>query len=155
MDGFVPGSRATLMMDIVATAMFFVIPLVASSIYLAKKGHYRLHKKLQTTIGITLLVVVALFEIEVRTTGWRQFATPSPFYGFPLFGILTIHVCFSISAFVLWIVAILHAYKIFPKNPAPNTASGNHRKLGKATFIATVLTSCTGWTFYYMAFLAV
>src|SRR5437762_5634615 len=78
-SGFVPGSRGSLMLDVVFLAMFVVVPLLAASIYLVKyRRHYALHKRLQLAMAAILLVAVLLFELDIRINGWQQRATGTP-----------------------------------------------------------------------------
>src|SRR5262245_50323542 len=79
LSGFIPGSRGLLMLDVVFLAMFAVVPLLMASIYLVKaQRRYALHKRLQLTTAIVLLVAVVLFELDIRINGWEARAEPSP-----------------------------------------------------------------------------
>ena len=92
MDGFLPFSRASLMMDIIALTMVVVIPLLLFSSYSVKlRSKYILHKRIQSILGGILLLVVILFEIDVRMNGWRHNAEDSPYYGTPLNIVLGVH----------------------------------------------------------------
>src|SRR5947207_16005475 len=80
-SGFVPGSRGSLMLDVVFAAMFVVVPVLAASVYLVKfRRQYALHKKLQLVMAAVLLAAVLLFEIDIRVNGWEQRAAPSPYF---------------------------------------------------------------------------
>src|SRR5262249_17937431 len=71
-SGFVPGSRGSLMLDVVFVAMFVVVPVLAVSVYLVKyRRQYALHKKLQLATACVLLVAVLLFELDIRLNGWE------------------------------------------------------------------------------------
>ncbi|MGC3968190.1 MAG: hypothetical protein QM775_12715 [Pirellulales bacterium] len=73
MPGFL-GTRASLMLDVVFLAMFAVVPILFWSIYLVRaKRNYRLHKQVQVTLSLVLLVAVTLFEVDMRCyTPWRR-----------------------------------------------------------------------------------
>src|SRR3954470_10456671 len=74
-DGFL-GTRAPLMIDVVCVAMFAVVLVLAWSIYQVKvRRRYWLHKWTQITLGVILLVVVVLFELDIRLHGWEERAT--------------------------------------------------------------------------------
>lgn len=153
--GFIPGSRATLMLDVVAVAMFVILPIMTWSIAAARyRRRYRAHKRAQWTLGVLLLVAVTLFEVDIRAFGWRHLAEPSPYYQTILFPVLYVHLFFSVSTTLLWTATILLALKRFPSEPLPSAHSATHRRLGWMSAIFMSITAVTGWTFYYMAFLA-
>src|SRR4029079_9719706 len=101
LDGFL-GTRATFMLDVVVLAMLGVLPVLAWSIYfLARRRRYTLHKRVQLTLGIVLLVTVALFELDMRMNGWRERASVSPYMGQGggidwVDAALDIHVCLAV-----------------------------------------------------------
>jgi uncharacterized membrane protein YozB (DUF420 family) len=158
--GFFPDSRATIMFDVVVVALVVLLPAVFASILLARRGKFQIHKRAQITLGATLLVAVALFEVDVQMTklyvegGWRSLTTPSPYHGDAINRLLAIHLVFSTTTSILWIVTIVHALRSFSHPPAPGPASPWHRRLGWASAVGLALTCLTGWTFYYMAFVA-
>jgi uncharacterized membrane protein YozB (DUF420 family) len=151
-----PFGRASFMLDLVSVAMVFVLPVLTWSLYNARvRRSYRLHKRIQVSTGVALLLVVIAFEIEVRMNGWRHLATASPYYDTWLFPFLYFHLFCAISTTLLWIYTLVSALKRMPTpTPTPQRA-GNHRRIGwiAAGFMYT--TAFTGWTFYWMAFVAV
>jgi uncharacterized membrane protein YozB (DUF420 family) len=148
------------MLDVVALAMAAVLPLLAWSVYLVMvRRRYALHKRIQLALGAALLVTVALFEIDMRMGGWRHRAEPSPFAGREgaidwVYVALAIHLCFAITAALLWIVVIARALVQFPNPPAPAAHSPWHRRFGMLAAIDMACTAVTGWIFYYLAFVA-
>lgn len=158
-DGFW-GTRASLMMDIVFTAMMIVVPVMAWSIWTVRKGQkYSKHKWVQLTLALTLLVAVVLFELEMRLVGWQNRATDSPFWtdggwNDAIDYSLAIHLLFAIPTPILWGVVIVLALKRFPSPPRPSAHSGTHRFWARLGTIGMLLTSVTGWIFYYFAFAA-
>jgi uncharacterized membrane protein YozB (DUF420 family) len=152
-------TRATFMLDFVFLAMFAVLPLLATSIYLVKsRRQYAVHKKLQLTLATVLLVAVVAFEIDLQliTKNWRPLAQPSPFYaaGWVDYS-LWIHLAFAIPTPLLWLFVIVQALRQFPQPPAPGTYSRRHALWGWLAAAALTLTAVTGWVFYWMAFAAV
>ena len=139
------------MLDIVAVAMFVIVPVMAWSIMQAKKGRYALHGKVQLGLGIVLLVAVVLFEVDIRINGWRHLAAESRFYGSLVYPVLMVHLFFAVSTTVLWAWTIIAAMRRFPWPPAPNAYSPLHRKLGLLAAIDMTCTAVTGWTFYVLA----
>ena len=77
-DGFLPW-RASIMLDVVFLAMFLVIPVMGWSIYQVKyRQKYDLHKKVQLSLGLVLLITVGLFEVDMQIfTDWGERADPS------------------------------------------------------------------------------
>jgi putative membrane protein len=155
MEGFIPQSRGSFMLDLVAVAMFAVLPALAFGIHLVKdKLNYAAHKKVMLTISATLAVAVILFELEMRLVGWRDLAAPSPYYDTLMPFALGIHLVCSISTVGALIATVWFAVRGFPIPPIPGAHSPQHKKLGKLSALGLFLTSITGWIFYYLAFIA-
>ena len=158
-DGFLPW-RASLMLDVVFLAMFAVIPVMALSIHLVKNhGMFKLHKQIQVTLGIVLLLAVTAFEIDMRINGWRLRAEASPYYALGwtegwVNRVLAIHLVFAVSSALLWIYVIVQALRKFPNPPVPCEYSPTHRRWARLAAADMTLTALTGWTFYYLAFVA-
>jgi hypothetical protein len=167
-DGFLPYSRASIMLDVVFLAMFVVVPVLAASIYLVKyRRRYALHKSIQLTLGVTLLVAVALFELDMQfVSGWLDRAEASPYFDVrreagdslagsgPGFYTLYVHLGIAVTTAVLWVVVIAQALRKFGRPPAPGPHSRWHARLGTAAAIGMFLTALTGWIFYWQAFVA-
>ena len=158
-DGFL-GTRASLMLDLVSIAMFVALPLLGWSIFQVKsRKRYVLHKRLQLALASILGAAVLLFEIDMRVYGWRERAELSPFYtsdsGPSLVDVaLWIHLLFSVSTFVLWLVVVIRALRNIPSPAGPSPHSSAHKRWGWIAAIDLGLTSITGWIFYYVAFVA-
>jgi uncharacterized membrane protein YozB (DUF420 family) len=154
-DGFL-GTRASLMLDVVFLAMFVVVPVLAWSIYLVKvRRNYALHKQVQVTLGLVLLAAVTLFEIDMRVNGWTDRAEPSPYWNDgTVRNALVVHLVFAVSTAVLWIVVIVRALRNFPSPPTPGPHSAWHKRWAWAAAVDMLLTSLTGWVFYWLAFAA-
>jgi uncharacterized membrane protein YozB (DUF420 family) len=158
--GFLPFSRATIMFDVVAIALIAFLPALFGSIWLVKRGHFLLHKRIQLALGIILLVTVVLFEIDVQASklvvegGWRTLTVESPYHGVPIDRLLRVHLVFATVTALLWIITIVQAMASFPNPPVPGAYSRNHKILAWASTLGMVATCTTGWTFYYMAFVA-
>lgn len=153
-NGFL-GTRASLMLDIVAVAMVGVLAVLGLSIYVVRyRARYTLHKRLQLVLVVALFVVVALFEADMRINGWRQRAAASPFYDSWVMPVLRTHLVFSISTTVLWIGVTAAALRKFARPPRPGLHSGNHRFWGRLAAVDMLCTAVTGWLFYWLAFAA-
>ena len=158
-DGFL-GTRASLMLDVVFLAMFFVLPVMGFSIYIVRyRANYALHKKLQLALGGVLAVAVTLFEVDVRLNDWRPRALVSPFYsdqwtqGLVNWS-LWIHLVFAISTALLWGFVIIQALRKIPSPPGPCGYSASHIRWAKLAALDMVFTTITGWGFYGLAFVA-
>jgi uncharacterized membrane protein YozB (DUF420 family) len=159
MDGFL-GTRASLMLDVVALAMLVLVPVLAFSIYQVKvRRNYSLHKAIQLTLGGVLLVAVTLFEVDVRLHGWRHLAAPSPYASHEgstdwVMIVLTVHLFFAVSSAVLWVLVIARALRNFPSPAVPGPHSAWHRRWATIAAIDMTCTAVTGWVFYWLAFVA-
>ena len=160
-NGFL-GYQTTFMLDFVVCALVLIVPLLLWSLWLVKfRRRYVVHKRLQITLGIVLLIAVTAFEVDVQMVhgGWekivaRQELSPEvlttkindvrPW--------LLVHLMFAVTTPLLWIVTITLALLRFENPPAPGPHSRLHRILGWASTIDLTLTSVTGLLFYYVAF---
>lgn len=153
-NGFL-GTRASFMLDAVCLGMVVVLAILAWSIHIARKQkNYRLHKRVQLTLAGLLVVVLTVFEVDIRLHGWEERAA-GELGGSPsnsVFYVLWIHLFFAISTLVLWAVVIVRALKNFPRPPRPSEHSRSHRQWAWLAAIDMLLTTCTGWVFYLMAF---
>jgi len=153
-DGFL-GTRAGLMIDVVCAAMLGVVMVLGWSVYQVKvHRRYQIHKWTQIILGAVLLVVVILFEIDIRLHGWESRAA-GIIGGHPAQAViwaLYVHLVFSVSSVILWPVTIgLAAWK-FGDPPRPGPHSRIHIPLAWAAAIDMGLTAITGWVFYWLAF---
>lgn len=153
-DGFL-GTRAPMMLDVLFLALFAIVAILGWSVYQVKyRRRFALHKRVQITLGIVLLVVVALFEIDMRLHGWEDraagqiggVARPA------VWTALYVHLVFAIAAVILWPVVIVRAVRQFPAPPVPGAHSRSHIRWARVAAIDMVLTSATGWVFYILAF---
>jgi len=159
--GFIPGSRGSLMLDVVFLAMFVVVPVLLASIYLAKyRRNYQTHKLLQLVTASVLLVAVLLFELDMRLHDWTLLARGSPYFDpahkwtSPVGIALLIHLSFAVPTLVLWIAVVAGALQNFNRPPLPGVHSRWHSRFGLLAAIGMVLTAVTGWLFYWLAFVA-
>lgn len=158
-DGFIPGSRGSIMLDIVFLAMFLVVPVMAVSLYLVKyKKMFALHKVIQIVLGVVLLISITLFEVDMRFgSGWKVRAEASPFFEPDVWCVvwyaLCIHLFFAIPTALLWIYVIVSAIRKFPNPPTPSEYSPKHIFWARLAAIEMFMTALTGWIFYTLAFI--
>ena len=176
-DGFL-GTRASLMLDVVFLAMFAVLPVLGWSIWLVRtRRNFVWHKRVQLTVAAVLGATVLLFEIDMRLHGWRERALDSPYYP-PLMSpeawaqspwarllgtktapgwvdlSLVLHLLFAVTTAFVWTFVVVQALRRFPDPPEPGAHSVSHKRWGWLAAIDLLLTSLTGWLFYYLAFVA-
>jgi putative membrane protein len=161
LSGFVPGARGSLMLDVVFAAMFVVVPVLATSIYLVRyRRRYALHKRLQLVTASVLLVAVVLFELDIRINGWEHRAAPSPYFDeankwtCPAGLSLIVHLSFAVPTLLLWIYVVVQALRKFSRPPAPCPHSLAHVRTGWLAAAGMAMTAVTGWFFYCLAFVA-
>jgi len=149
------GTRAPLMIDVVCLAMIGVVAVLVWSIYQVKvRRRYQLHKWTQITLGAVLLVVVILFEVDIRLHGWEERAAnaigelPAQI----VYSALYVHLVFAISTVILWPITIALAVTNFGEPPQPGPHSRIHVPLARTAAADMVLTALTGWIFYWFAF---
>ncbi len=148
-------SRASWAMDLTAFGLLLVVPLLFSSIYLARqKKQFQRHKTLQILISVVLAVVITLFEVDVRLNDWRPGVQLSPYVDTLLYPVLYVHLGFSISTAILWVITMIGAMRRFDPIPRTNRYSVWHKRLGWLTAFGMLGTAVTGWFFYYLGFIA-
>ncbi len=155
------GYDASLMLDVVVTALVAVVPLLLWSLYEVKvRKNFALHRTIQLVLAVVLLLAVALFEVDMRLQGgWLNIVNRDPAKP-RLVGeaiqqvrsVLYVHLFFAVTTPVLWGTTIALALKRFPKPPLPGPHSSLHKTLGWLSVVDLVMTSVTGLAFYYMAF---
>jgi putative membrane protein len=152
-DGFL-GTRASIMLDVVFVAMGAFVPVLFWSIWQVRVcRRYQLHKRVQLALAGTLGVAIVLFEIDMRfISGWRERAAPSAYYPDGVFRALGVHLSFAVTTTLLWAWTAIRAWQRFPASAAPNDYSRAHRRLGWIAAIDMLLTTVTGWVFYWFAF---
>jgi hypothetical protein len=157
-SGFLPTTReASFMFDFVVIAMTGVLPVLTWSLYIVKyQRNYALHKRLQVGLGGVLLVAVLLFELDIRLDpSWWDRARQSPYFTNGILRpFLWFHLFCAVSTTVLWAVTLPLAMLRFPNPPRPGSHSRLHLRLAKLSAIGMYVTGLTGWTFYWMAFVA-
>lgn len=154
-SGFL-GTPASIMLDVVVCSLALVVPALLWSVYLARiRRAYLLHKRVQLVLGVVLLVVVVLFEVDMRMQGgFWEMAKESAYYQTAfLRNLLGVHLFFSISTVMLWAVTYATALKFFPSPPRPNSFSPKHRIMAWIAVVDMVATVVTGLMVYYYGFM--
>jgi len=157
-DGFL-GYKASLMLDVVVCALIVVVPILLFSLYTVKiRRNYALHKALQILLGVLLLVVVGLFEFDMRWQGGisgilAKRVRPLTAEERAAFNtLLYVHLTFAVSTVFLWGTTLTLALKRMPQPPGPCPHSRLHKVLGWLSATDITLTSVTGLMVYYYGF---
>ncbi|NBT13087.1 MAG: DUF420 domain-containing protein [Planctomycetia bacterium] len=153
-DGFL-GTRASVGMDVVLVGLWLLLPVLAWSVLLVRRGNYAAHKTLQLVIAGALLAAIIVFEIDVRlVSDWRARARTSPWWPGGVLGALGVHLVFSISTVGLLGWVLWEALRRFPSPPAPGAHGPRHRRFARLAAVDLLLTAVTGTIFYWLAFVA-
>jgi uncharacterized membrane protein YozB (DUF420 family) len=160
-DGFL-GTRASLMLDLVALAMLAVLPVLAWSIWLVRyRRNYLWHKRVQLVLGGVLAIAVTAFEIDIRLHGWEERAVSPDIIDFfpPATGVaqlvytaLWVHLFFAVTTVGMWLFVIVQALRKIPDPPGPCDYSPRHIFWAWLAAIDMACTAVTGWVFYWLAF---
>ena len=158
-DGFL-GFHASFMLDAVVVALVLVVPVLLFSLFSVKvRRNYTLHRNLQLTLAVTLLVAVLAFEVDLHLVqgGWENVVKKGPEVSSSqmkfIQNVLRIHLIFAGSTPFLWATTIIFALRSMPCPPAPSSHSRLHKILGWASTLDLVMTSVTGLVFYFVAFI--
>jgi putative membrane protein len=150
------GTPASIMLDVVVCSLFLVVPALLWSIYLARiRRNFSLHKKVQLILGVVLLIVVILFEIDLRRQGgfWELAKDSAYFETAFLRNLLNIHLVFSISTVFIWAATYATALWAFPSPPRPGSFSPKHKVMAWVAVVDMVATVVTGLMVYYFGFM--
>lgn len=153
MQGFL-GTRAPLILDIMAVSLLLVFALQVLSIALVRAKRYKAHKRIQLSVGWIMGFILIGFEVQMRLVGWRHLAEDSPYFDTFLYPLLLLHLIFAIPTFLLWIITIYGAVKNFDMSPRPSKYSIIHKRFGKLSVALSMGTCLTAWMFYWIAFVS-
>lgn len=150
------GTRADMLIDIVTLSFIVILPLLIFSWWLARsQKNYAAHKKTQLILGISLGIVVAIFEYDLSQSGGIFELTKGGIYeGTAILNwTIYIHTFFAVAATIIWVGLILVSLVKFDKPPAPNSFSKTHRIFGRAGMVAMIMAGLTSPPLYYFGFM--
>ncbi len=160
MSGGFLGYPSTLMLDVVVCALVLVIPALGYSMWLVRvKRDYARHRVMQLILGVTLLVTVVLFEIDMRLAGgWRPLLdrrevplTPTAYATAQR--LLYVHIGFACAAVLTWIASFAAMWRV--RGPIPDGRRRRvHHRLGWSAVLSLAATAVTGVAWYGLAFVA-
>lgn len=148
------GTRADLLMDLVVVSLAAIVPTIGASWWLALRKRYPTHRTVQTTLFTVLLVVVSLFEADMRNQGGIfEMTAGSRFAGTTfLNGSIGFHTLLSISTSLLWLVLVPLSFYKFGLAAQPGPFSATHRVVGRIGMVLMLLTGITGVELYVIGF---
>jgi putative membrane protein len=153
-DGFLPLSRASFVLDFIAVAMAAVIPVMLISLFqVRQRKNFALHRRLQIILGVVLGLAILVFELDMRLFGWRQYAEASPYYNTWVMPALFAHLFFAIPTLFLWIFTIFMALR-HQIHTHPGRHRFQHKLFGRLSAYAMLGTTVSGWLFFWLAFMA-
>lgn len=151
------GSRADILIDIVMLSFIVILPVLIISWRLARvKKDYALHRKIQITLGVSLGIVVAIFEYDLSQSGGIFELTKGGQYeGTAILNwTIWIHTAFAVLAAFIWTGLIVVSLFKFENPPQPNGFSPWHRIFGWAGMITMIGAGVTAPPLYYFGFMA-
>lgn len=144
----------TWIIDLVSASFLILTPVLIWSWLRARQGAYTLHRNAQVILFAVLLVVVILFELDLRSLGGIFKAVEqSRFAGAAwLNGLIYFHTLCAVSTSLLWILLIAISLWKFPRPPKPNSFSKWHIIFGRIGMADMLLSAVTGVILYFAGF---
>lgn len=144
----------TWIIDIVNVSFLIITPIIIWSWLRARNGAYTLHRNVQISLFLVLLVVVYLFEMDLRSLGGIFKAVEQSRYAGTawLNGLIHFHSFCAESTSVIWILLLIVSLIKFPRPPKPNAFSRWHIIFGRIGMIDMLLSAVTGVILYFAGF---
>lgn len=119
---------------------------------LARRRRHAAHRNLQTGTLAIVLVILVLFEVDIRLRGGSAaFLAQYPERATIVRAILRVHIAMATLTFVAWLGLGLVSWSRFSRG-LPGTFSRTHKRLGKATFVGACFLSASGALMYALLF---
>jgi putative membrane protein len=148
------GTRADLFMDVVIVFLTLLPVLMLTAFRAARTGRLSMHRNMQAGTLAVVLVVVVLFELDIRLTGGKAaFLAQNPTRADLVAPILRFHVAIATLTFLAWLSLAVASWSRF-RATLPGAFSHMHRRLGKAAFVGACLVSATGALVHALLFVA-
>lgn len=148
------GTKAPFFMDFVTMIVSLLPFLILVTIWLVRRGYYRLHRILQFILFTISVIVVGWFEYGVRVGGgFSSFVEGNSLPRYVLIGVLVFHIIIATVAFLWWAKTIYVANKHYLNKDLPGIHSIKHISDGKRATVGIFLTSLTGIWVYLLLFL--
>ena len=150
------GTRADILVDVVTLSFIVILPILIASWWLVrKKKDYLNHRRIQLYLGITLGVVVGIFEYDLSQSGGIFEMTKGSIYeGTAILNwTIYIHTIFSVLTSVIWVGLIVMSLIKFGSKPRPNDFSGKHKFWGRIGMFTMFMAGITSPPLYYFGFM--
>jgi uncharacterized membrane protein YozB (DUF420 family) len=146
------GTRADLFMDL-AIVLLTALPFaMLGALRFARSGRVYAHRAMQTGLLVAVLVVLALFETDIRLAGGTRSYIAQSRMGAAILPLLRVHVAIALLTFVSWLALIVASWPRM-RVTLPGAFSARHRAWGKVTFGGVCLMSATGAALYACVYL--
>ena len=145
------GTRADLLMDAGITLLTSMPLLMLWAFRLARRRRFVAHRNLQSATLAIVLVVLVVFEIDLRRRGGSAFIDQFPERAAIIRVILEGHIAVATATFFAWFALGVISWTRFTKS-LPGTFSRLHKRLGKATFVGACLLSASGAAVYALLY---
>ncbi len=148
------GTRADVLMDVVFVSTLATPFIVVWGIGFARRGDFRRHRAVQTTLLAVLLVAVVLFEVDVRLSGGSGSLMKGSSYAGTgwLRGVTLAHVLANVVTFFTWLVLVVKSWRRFETPALPGTWGPRHRLLGRLVFAGLVFGAVSAVVMYVLGF---
>ena len=145
------GTRADLLMDAGITLLTSMPLLMLWAFRLARRRRHTAHRNVQSATLAIVLVVLVIFEIDLRMRGGSAFIDQFPERAAIVRAVLKGHIVVATATFFAWFGLGLISWTRFSKS-LPGTFSRLHKSLGKATFVGACLVSVSGAAIYALLY---
>ena len=140
-------------MDTVIVLLTLLPMLMLLAFRFARKGRVSLHRNMQVATLLLVLLVVVLFEVDVRLSGGKAaFLAQNPNRATMVDSILRFHITIATLTLFAWLGLALVSWPRF-RHSLPGAFTGLHKRLGKITFAGACLLSSTGALMYALVYL--
>jgi uncharacterized membrane protein YozB (DUF420 family) len=139
-------------MDTVIVLLTLLPLLMLVAFRFARRGRAALHRNMQVATLVMVLLVVVLFELDVRLSGGKAaFLAHNPARASTVESILRFHIAVATFTFLAWLGLAAVSWPRFRRS-LPGTFTRIHRLLGKVTFAGACLLSSTGALMYALMY---
>jgi putative membrane protein len=146
------GARSDAFMDVAIVALTVLPVLMLIAFRAARRGHTRAHRNMQAATLALVLLIVVLFELDVRLSGGKAaFLARNADRARVIEPVLRAHIAVASATFFAWLSLGVASWSRFGQT-LPGPFSRWHRRLGLMTFAGACLLSLSGALIYALAF---
>jgi putative membrane protein len=146
------GTRADLFMDVGILLLTLLPALMLWAFRLARNRRLSAHRNVQTATLAVVLIVLVLFEIDIRLRGGSAaFLAQYPERAAIVRGILRAHLVTAAATFLAWLELGVVSWIRF-RRVLPGAFSLAHKRVGRFTFVGACLLSASGALMYALLY---